>query len=337
MKEAQVAQDTTVTIKDVPMPTPGPDQVVIKVIVSGSNPKDWKMPAYNVEPNTNSGDDIAGLIHSVGANVYEFKPGDRVASFHKMLTPGGSFAEYAIGHAHTTFHIPHSVSFEAAATLPLASMTAAIGLHQRMSLPDPWSSKPATATSPTPLVVYGGASAVGAFAIKLARHAGIHPIIAVAGRGATYVESLIDRAAGDTIIDYRSGSDAIVSGIKSALGGQKLHYAYDAVSEHGSYTNIVQVLEPDGQLVLVLPGKEYEGIPETVKMRVTNVGEAHGGDADFAFVMFRYLARGLQEGWFEPHPYEVVPGGLAGVETGLRNLKEGKASAVKYVFRVADE
>ncbi|KAK1907154.1 hypothetical protein P3342_006342 [Pyrenophora teres f. teres] len=166
MKEAQVAQDTTVTIKDVPMPTPGPDQVVIKVIVSGSNPKDWKMPAYNVEPNTNSGDDIAGLIHSVGANVYEFKPGDRVASFHKMLTPGGSFAEYAIGHAHTTFHIPHSVSFEAAATLPLASMTAAIGLHQRMSLPDPWSSKPATATSPTPLVVYGGASAVGALPLN---------------------------------------------------------------------------------------------------------------------------------------------------------------------------
>ncbi|KAI2480109.1 Qor NADPH quinone reductase [Pyrenophora tritici-repentis] len=340
MKEAQVAQDLTVTIKDVPMPTPGPDQVVIKVIVSGSNPKDWKIPAYNMAPNTNSGDDIAGYIHTVGANVYEFKPGDRVASFHKMLTPGGSFAEYAVGHAHTTFHIPASVSFEAAATIPLAAMTAAIGLHQRMGLPDPWSaatSTPEKEKTPTPLLVYGGASAVGAFTIKLARRAGIHPIIAVAGRGIPFVESLIDRAAGDTIVDYRDGDAAVVSGIQTALAGSKLHHAYDAVSEHGSYTNIVQVLEPEGQLVLVLPGKQYEGIPESVKMRVTSVGEAHGGDADFAFVMFRYLARGLQEGWFVPHPYEVVPGGLGGVETGLRNLKEGKASAVKYVFRVGEE
>lgn len=41
MKEALVAQDITVTIKDVPIPEPGPNQVVIKVIVSGSNPKDW--------------------------------------------------------------------------------------------------------------------------------------------------------------------------------------------------------------------------------------------------------------------------------------------------------
>ncbi|PZC95496.1 Qor, NADPH:quinone reductase Zn-dependent oxidoreductase [Pyrenophora tritici-repentis] len=316
MKEAQVAQDLTVTIKDVPMPTPGPDQVVIKVIVSGSNPKDWKIPAYNMAPNTNSGDDIAGYIHTVGANVYEFKPGDRVASFHKMLTPG------------------------AAATIPLAAMTAAIGLHQRMGLPDPWSaatSTPEKEKTPTPLLVYGGASAVGAFTIKLARRAGIHPIIAVAGRGIPFVESLIDHAAGDTIVDYRDGDAAVVSGIQTALAGSKLHHAYDAVSEHGSYTNIVQVLEPEGQLVLVLPGKQYEGIPESVKMRVTSVGEAHGGDADFAFVMFRYLARGLQEGWFVPHPYEVVPGGLGGVETGLRNLKEGKASAVKYVFRVGEE
>lgn len=60
----------------------------------------------------NSGDDIAGIVHSVGANVWEFKPGDRVASFHEMVTPGGSFAEYAIGWQHSTFHIPKKTSFE---------------------------------------------------------------------------------------------------------------------------------------------------------------------------------------------------------------------------------
>lgn len=44
----------------------------------------------------------------------------------------------------------------------------------------------------------------------------------------------------------------------------------------------------------------------------------------------------MQEGWFSGHPYEVVAGGLGGVQTALENLKEGKASAVKYVFRIGE-
>jgi NADPH2:quinone reductase len=116
-----------------------------------------------------------------------------------------------------------------------------------------------------------------------------------------------------------------------------LHYAYDAVSEHNSYTNLVQVLEPEGQLTLVLPGKKYEGIPESVKKSETMVGTAHGEDSDYAFIMFRYMARGLAEGWFTPHPHEVVPGGLEGVQKGLENLRDGKASGVKYVFKIGQE
>jgi NADPH2:quinone reductase len=286
-----------------------------------------------MKENYNSGDDIAGIVHSVGSNVWEFKVGDRVASFHEMMTPGGSFAEYAVGWQHTTFHMPHNVSFEQAATIPLAAMTSAIGLHQRLGLPDPWT----PAKEAIPLVVYGGASAVGAYAIKLACLANIHPIIAVAGRGEKFVDGLIDRSKGDTIVDYRNGDEAVVAGIKSALKGAKLHYAYDAVSEHNSYTNIVQVLEPHGHLTLVLPGKTYEGIPETVQQSQTMVGESHNGDKEYAYIMFRYMAKGLAEGWFSAHPFEVVAGGLEGVETGLRNLKEGKNSGVKYVFKIGEE
>lgn len=58
------------------------------------------------------------------------------------------------------------------------------------------------------------------------------------------------------------------------------------------------------------------------------------GNQEFAYVMFRFLGRGMQEGWFKGMPYEVVPGGLAGVEEGLRRLKEGKVSAKKLLFRI---
>ena len=125
MKEAVVQPDLSVKIFDAPIPLPKADEVIIKVAVSGSNPKDWKRPTVGGKP-LNSGDDIAGVIHQVGSNVVEFKPGDRVAAFHEMMAPGGSFAQYAVSWAHTTFHIPDKTSFEGTSARSSASLLANI-------------------------------------------------------------------------------------------------------------------------------------------------------------------------------------------------------------------
>ena len=111
MKEAIVHAGPKVDIIDSPIPTPQSDQIVTKVVVSGSNPKDWKVPDWR-NVSANQGDDIAGVVHSVGSDVVEFKPGDRVAAFHEMMKPGGSYAEYAVSSEHATFHIPKKTSFE---------------------------------------------------------------------------------------------------------------------------------------------------------------------------------------------------------------------------------
>ena len=229
-------------------------------------------------------------------------------------------------------------------------MTAAIGLYERLRLPLPWQA----ITTPLPLIIYGASSAVGSYAIQLASLSNIHPIIAIAGGGSKHVETLIDTKKGDIIVDYRNGNDALVSGIKDALqknGLSKIEYAFDAISEKGSYQNICQVLDAHGQITLFLPGSKFEGIPETVTKSVTSCKcvfadvdpeSAEGkagvktGSKEFGFVFFRFFGRALQQGWLRSHPYEVVPGGLGGVETALRDLKEGKASAVKYVLRIAD-
>lgn len=130
-----------------------------------------------------------------------------------------------------------------------------------------------------------------------------------------------------------------------------MEYAFDAVSEKGSYQNICRVLDLHGQITLVLPGKKYDEIPTSIMQSLTmcnqvfadvdsrsRQGEAgvKRGTREFGHIMCRFFSRGLQQGWFSGHPYEVVPGGLEGVETALRNLKEGRASAVKYVFRIGD-
>jgi NADPH:quinone reductase len=128
--------------------------------------------------------------------------------------------------------------------------------------------------------------------------------------------------------------------LKEALKGQKLEHAYDAVSEKGSYQNIAKVLDLNGgKITFVLPGKKYDDIPESFEKTITRVGDVHGNPDDLkelGFVYFRYIAKGLSEGWFKPQPQEVIKGGLEGVDEGLRNLKEGKASAVKYIFKIAD-
>lgn len=64
------------------------------------------------KPPVNQGDDISGVVHEVGENVNEFKPGDRVIAFHEMLAPGGSYAEYALSWDHTTCLLPPHISFE---------------------------------------------------------------------------------------------------------------------------------------------------------------------------------------------------------------------------------
>ncbi|KAG5659077.1 hypothetical protein KAF25_000279 [Fusarium avenaceum] len=342
-----------VDIVDSPIPVAQKGQVLIHVMVSGSNPKDFKA-AYFL-PLSNLGDDIAGYVKSVGPGVSEYRPGDRVAAFHQIYTPHGAFAEYAIAWANSTFRIPDTVSFEEAATIPLTAMTAAIGLYSNLRLPDPWTTEEDRPKS-LPLVIYGAGAAVGSFAVQLARKSEVHPIICVAGQSKDYVETLIDRSKGDTIVDYRLGPKVVVTEIKKALGGMQLLHAFDSVAEHGSDKILGALLEPqNARLAMVLPydrtkipkshGVPYldqyelpvlEGVPEGVEVIWTAVGSVHGSHEHFGYVFFRYLALGLEEGWFKPHPYLVVPGGLNGLARGLADLHKGKAHAVKYVYRISE-
>lgn len=285
MKIAAVNAGPKVVVKDAPFPElPSPNHLIIRVVVAGSNPKDWAIAERSslsttamiqtatnticIAPGTTQGDDIAGIVHSVGTNVTNFRPGDRVAAFHEMMTPNGAFGEYGVAPEHTTFHLPASVAFEEAATIPLAAMTAALGLYQRLGLPVPW----LPAQEKLPLVVYSAASAVGAFAVKLAVLSNIHPIICIAGRGIAYVETLIDSSKGDVVIDYRQGDAGVVKALEQVLGSEKLLYALDAVSDKGSFQNLMKVMDHDkGKIAVVLARKRYEGIPDTFQKFYTQV------------------------------------------------------------------
>nr|POE68803.1 deshydrogenase moke [Quercus suber] len=283
-----------------------------------TDPQSWsrKRPERPGAEPTNQGDDIAGIIYEVGEGVSEYKPGDRVAALHDLQEPGGSYSEYAWAWAYTTFPLAPHVSYE--------------------GLPPPF--MPLPDGKATPLVIYGGSSAVGSYAIQLAQRSNIHPVICIAGRASDHVERLIDRSKGDAIIDYRQGAEAVVAGIKAALKGATLNYALDAVAADGSGESICQVLEPKGKVTFVLNNSLDDEVLKHVQSSVTWVHEVHSVDRlhDFGFVFFRYIAKGLEEGWFKAQPHEVIPGGLSGIQKGLSLLKDGSVSAKKYVFKIAD-
>lgn len=201
-----------------------------------------------------------------------------------------------------------------------------------------------------PLIIYGAGSAVGFYALQLAKRSNIHPLLCVAGRSKDYVLSHLDPSKGDAVVDYREGDEAVISGLVAALkdkGFPPVKHALDAVSEGSSARNIGEVFRrvgaidtPDGvkpKVTFVL-GHKQEGVPDGVEQSVTTVGDVHSKEEgkDLGYVFFRYFAKGLHEGWFKGQKWEVVPGGLGGIEGALRKLKAGEASAVKYVFRIAE-
>lgn len=354
-KEAHVDKDTNVTVHDVPKPKiTEPNDVIIKVAVAGCNPKDWKMQAgilKTIGDCPNSGDDIAGYIHEVGSAVSGFHKGDRVAALHQLGAPYGAYAEYALVKDFATFHLGDDASFDSAAAMPMAAFMASIGLFGNLRITSGlWQ----PLTEPTPLLIYGAAGTVGSMAVKMGQLVNAHPMICIAGRGEDFVRGLIDESKGDTIVDYRKGDDAVVEGIKAALKGKPLLYAFDAVSEKGCYLNIAKVLEKDrGRITLALPGHAHD-LPEHFeishimagslwrKLEPRKQGESLGNlgindrGPDFARAFSTSIGALFRDGRLKPHEAVVVDGGLEkGLEQALKKLREGKVSAQKLVVHVA--
>jgi NADPH:quinone reductase-like Zn-dependent oxidoreductase len=179
--------------------------------------------------------------------------------------------------------------------------------------------------------------------LKLAKLSRFTKVIAICGGGRSYVESL---GAATHFVDYRKGN--VVDDLKAALDGEKCFHAVDAINNGTTWNELAQVLEPEGSRISIyLPRLDYTSLPPNIHIGVTFFGTVHGQptpysnekykeDVDFAYALFRLLGNWLTEGKMSGHPYQVLPGGLAAVEGGLRHLQNGTISARKLIYRVAD-
>ncbi len=223
---------------DVEKPRPANNEVLIKVVAASVNPLDWHfmrgapyimrlMSGLGAPDDTGIGVDFAGTVAAVGSNVTRFKPGDEVFG-----GANGAFAEYVtIGESGALAMKPANVSFEQAASVPIAALTALQALRDTGKL------------QPGQKVLINGASGgVGTFAVQIARSLGAEVTAVCSTRNVDMVRAL----GADYVLDYTKEDYTEI--------GKRYDLIIDMVSNH-SLSDNRRALTPEGTLVIVGGGK----------------------------------------------------------------------------------
>jgi len=163
-------------IRDLDQPLPKDNEVVLRVRAASVNPLDWRMKTER------PGVDVAGEIVAVGKHVTQFKPGDAVFGGGK-----GAFAEYACARESKLAAKPEGVSFEQAASVPIAGLTALQALRDKAHL-----------QAGQKVLINGAAGGIGTFAVQIAKSIGAHVTGVCSAKNVELVRSL----GADRVIDY---------------------------------------------------------------------------------------------------------------------------------------
>ncbi len=184
-------------LKEVAKPTPKDDEVLIKVYAAAANAGDWhllrgvpflvRLVSGILKPkNTILGADIAGRVEAVGRNVTQFQPGDEV--FGDVSGCGfGGFAEYVCARENALALKPANLSFEEAAAVPSAGVTALQGLREKGQI-----------KLGQKVLINGASGGVGTFAVQIAKSFGAE----VTGVCSTRNVDMVRSIGADQVIDY---------------------------------------------------------------------------------------------------------------------------------------
>ena len=179
-------------LDDVPVPKPGPAQVLVAVSAVGMNPFDWKIREGHVKDflklqlPTILGVDFSGTVVAVGEGSTRLKVGDRVMTMSPSL---GAFAEYIAVDEKILSRVPAELSDVVASTLPIPAGTAWESLHHAGEI-----------HSGMRILIHGASGITGAFAVQFAKAEGATVIGTASAKNREYVMSL----GADQFIDYET-------------------------------------------------------------------------------------------------------------------------------------
>ncbi|KAF3000703.1 hypothetical protein E8E13_002597 [Curvularia kusanoi] len=324
-----------------------PDEVAIKLAATAINPVDWKLRDYGlfIVPGWQYpgilGSDGSGTVVGVGKSVSDFKVGDRVF-FQSGYGDDdvSTFQEYIKLPAEVVAKTPKNMSDEEGAGVVLASMAVATGFYDKTGhgLKAPWEQGGAEVGKGKAVIILGGGSSVGQYAIQLARLSGFDRIITNAS--VSHHQHLKDLGA-HIVLDRKTSGTA---DFLKALGDTPLEFVFDTVSFKETEVVGVEILQSvkAASPKLVITGMIEEeavklGQSKEPKVEVVQIwGIALNPD-------LRSIIKGLtdslggEDGWiakgdFKPNRPEVTEGGLEKLQEGMEKNKNG-VSGVKVVVK----
>jgi 2-desacetyl-2-hydroxyethyl bacteriochlorophyllide A dehydrogenase len=191
----------SLVLQNVEKPSPGEGQVLVRIHAVSINAADYRSMRMGIVPKRKIfGADIAGRVEAVGVDTRTFKPGDRV--FGDLSGSGfGGFAEYVAAPESALALIPETVSFDQAASIPMAALTALQAMRDKGNI-----------RAGQKVLVYGAGGGVGTFAVQLAKYFGA-AVTAVCGH--KNVE-LVRTLGASRVIDYQT-SDGLAGDQKYDL------------------------------------------------------------------------------------------------------------------------
>ena len=235
------------TLADVEKPTPTDNQILVRVRAASLNPLDltirgpWLLrPMFGMRKpkETRLGVDYAGTVEAVGKNVTQFKPGDEVFGGRK-----GAIAEYVCALAdRAVVPKPANMTFEQAAAVPVAAITALQGLRDKGKI-----------QSGQKVLVNGASGGVGTFAVQIAKSFGTE----VTGVCSTRNVDLVRSIGADHVIDYTKED--------FTNGAQRYDLIFDLIGNH-SFSERRRVLNPNG--ICVMAGVGGAGWHDGMGMRL---------------------------------------------------------------------
>lgn len=291
-----------------------------------------------------SGRDVAGVVDLIGDAVTNLAVGDAVFTLTDYTRPQcGAFQDYCIAHHASVVKIPSGLTFEEAAAVPVGVITAAVALQRYMGLHLRNSRQPRDEREW--ILVWGGATCTGYFAIQLANLYG-YRVVAVAGqRNRDYVYE----AGAEIVLDREESPSSIVHEIRRVTSGS-LKYAFDSVG--GETAGLcVQALDGGG----AGPASKYlaalAGVParaKKVRQDGTPLELSDGSivhipeikvkmfhtDIEFGAGLISELTKFLEAAQLRIPRIMVMGGGLEVVNEGISLLKKGRISGCKLVIRV---
>ncbi|KAB8295734.1 hypothetical protein EYC80_008559 [Monilinia laxa] len=307
-QQSLIVQETGKPVVEVTrlIPIPKEDEVVIKITSAGINPHDGKIRdsgLFNQPlPNTLC-NDVAGIIIAKGEKVFDMKLDDHIFGYAGFEIDSKGSQQYAILELGCFAKVPSNITDDQAATFPVNLFASALSFwsERLLGIPAPWKYDKSFDAPSQSVVILGGGSSCGKFAVQVAKITGIGKIIVVAS--SSNADEL--KSYGATHVIDRHGTDAEIKARVQDVVGDELGYVYDPINEDHSLTISLFSEKKRGKVATLLPVKAAPGNFDIAQ----TVGLPHW-NKEFSVEFFKLLPGWIGSGDLKPLGFKLLEGGL---------------------------